>query len=374
MLTLENLETQTKEFGSKFVTPITKSVDEEGRFPKEAYDALRKEGFMGLLVPREFGGLGGGDYHHAKVCSILAGFDATTALCYMMHNTAIATVRTFASPSLQAEVLPKVAKGELTFALAYSESGSGTHFDTPDMIEEESGDSRILKGRKSFVTAAEFADIYLTYTNSCKLKGKRNNWLVERNSENLVHEHNVWNGLGMRGNNSKPVQYNGVKVSNSWLLGEEGGGEEQAGIVAMFFVTGLGAIYAGLGNAAYSVALAHTKERKYTNGNALSDIELVRIHLATLYTKAQSALALVFEAARALDNNEPDFATKIFACRINATELVTDICTLAMRLGGGKAYSKLLPLERYLRDSYAAQVMAPSLDVVKIWLGDALRK
>ena len=67
-----------------------------------------------------------------------------------------------------------------------------------------------------------------------------------------------------------------------------------------------------------------------------------------------------------------DAPEKIFACRINATHLVMEICELAMRLGGGKAYSKHLPLEQYLRDALASQVMAPSLDILKIWLGNAI--
>ena len=99
---------------------------------------------------------------------------------------------------------------------------------------------------------------------------------------------------------------------------------------------------------------------------------MVRVHLASLYTKTQSQIALVKEAARAFDNQESDFADKIFASRINATELVMQICELSMRLGGGKAYSKLLPLERYLRDAMASQVMAPSLDILYTWLADSL--
>ena len=78
------------------------------------------------------------------------------------------------------------------------------------------------------------------------------------------------------------------------------------------------------------------------------------------------------EAARAFDCGDSNAACKIFASRINATELVMQICELAMRLGGGKAYSKLLPLERYLRDAMASQVMAPSLDVLQVWLSDTL--
>lgn len=76
------------------------------------------------------------------------------------------------------------------------------------------------------------------------------------------------------------------------------------------------------------------------------------------------------EAARSFDNAESDAVCN--ANRINATHLAMDITELAMQLGGRKAYSKQLPLERYFRDSLASQVMAPSLDILQIWLSDAL--
>lgn len=372
MLTLQNLTTYTQEFGHKHIAPLTKRTDEEGRFPQEAYEALKKEGFMGLLIPKEYGGLGGGNFEHAQVCYNLARFCATTALCYMMHNTATACLVTFGSEELKNELLPKIVKGEVSLALAYSESGSGTHFGSPDITESQNGTKRILNGRKSFVTSAQHANFYLTYTNSCQVAGAKNTWLVSKDSQNLVHETSTWNGLGMRGNASMPVQYNNVELEEKWRIGKEGEGETQAGLVVMYFVAGLGAVYSGLGNTAYECALAHTKERKYTSGSALKDVELVRIHLADLYTKAQSSIALVLDAAKSFDEVGAAAAPKIFACRINATHNVMDICTLALRLGGGKAYNKALPLERYMRDALASQVMAPSLDVLKMWLGDAI--
>lgn len=353
--------------------PHTESIDKEARFPKEAYDELKKQGFMGLLVPKEYGGSSGNCSHHALTCYTLAQFDASTALCYMMHNVATACIATFGTKEQKEEFLPKIAKGEISFALAYSESGSGTHFGLPDITETEAGEYRILKGRKSFVTSAQQANYYLTYTNSCKVNGGKNNWITPNDAEGIIHEEGIWNGLGMRGNVSKPVQYNDVKLhTKQYLLGKDGEGEAQAGVVAMYFVVGLGAVYSGVGKAAYECALSHCKSRKYTDGSSLADKELVRIHIAELYTKTQSQIALVYEAARAFDNKESDAMCKIFACRINATQLVMDICALAMRLGGGKAYSKLLPLERYLRDAFASQVMAPSLDILQVWLSDAL--
>ena len=373
MLDLENIENLSLEFGRKYVAPYTEAIDKEARFPDEAYSELKKQGFTGLLVPKEFGGSGGNCQNHALVCYNIARFDASSALCYMMHNVATAALNAFGTKGQKDEFLPQIAKGEITFALAYSESGSGTHFGSPDITEKTDGEHRILNGRKSFVTSAEKADYYLTYTNSCEVSGGKNNWITPSNLQGLIHEEGVWNGLGMRGNVSKPVRYENVRLeTRRYLLGRDGEGEAHAGLVAMYFVVGLGAVYSGVGQSAYECALNHCKSRKYTDGSSLADKELVRIHIANLYTKTQSQIALVKEAARAFDCGDSNAACKIFASRINATELVMQICELAMRLGGGKAYSKLLPLERYLRDAMASQVMAPSLDVLQVWLSDAL--
>ncbi len=375
MLDLQNLESKIQKLGQEFIAPYTQEIDCEARFPKEAYDALKQQGFMGLLIPKEYGGLQGGNLTHVEACYHLARFNASAALCYMMHNVATACMAHYGTEHQKSLYLPKIAKGEASLALAYSESGSGTHFINPDIVESQRGEKRILEGRKSFVTSAQQANYYLTYTNSCKLEGKKNNWIVPSNHPALTHEEGVWNGLGMRGNVSKPVQFNQVELDEeNCLLGIEGDGENQINLVAVYFVTGLGAVYSGVGMAAYECALNHCLERKYSNGSDLADNELVRVHLAELYTKTQSQIALVREAARAFDSGASDAPLKIFACRINATHLVMEICELAMRLGGGKAYSKHLPLEQYLRDAMASQVMAPSLDVLKIWLGGAITK
>ena len=372
----ENKMTKTFEDAMKFaeqhVKPYTEEVDRDGRFPNEAYNELRKQGYMGLIVPKEYGGMGGGAKEHAEVVHALSNYCATTGLCYMMHNVATKCIIKFGSEELKKEFLPKIAKGEVAIALAYSESGSGTHFGSPDMTETKSGDKIILNGRKSFVTSALFADYYLTLTNSCENKGTLNNWLVHNNSKGITHEENKWDGLGMRGNASMPVVYDNVELDTSYRVGKEGDGEAQAGDTALYFVTGLGAVYSGLAKAAYNCILDYTKNRKYTSGQSLADIEMVQVNLAEIYTKMQSAIALTFAAADSTDNNDSDALLKIFACRINSIEIAVEVCQKAMKLGGGNAYAKRLPLERYMRDALAAPVMAPSIDVLKTWLGKAI--
>lgn len=290
----------------------------------------------------------------------------------MMHNAGTKCLIDYGTEEQKKEFLPKIAKGEVAIALAYSESGSGTHFGSPDMTETKSGDKIILNGRKSFVTSALFADYYLTLTNSCENKGTLNNWLVHNNSKGITHEENKWDGLGMRGNASMPVAYDNVELDISYRIGKEGDGENQCGSVLPYFVVGLGAVYSGLARNAYNCILDYTKNRKYTSGQALADIEMVQVNLAEIYTKMQSAVAFTFAAAESLDNNEADSGLKIFGCRINSIEVAVEVCQKAMKLGGGNAYAKRLPLERYMRDALAAPVMAPGIDVLKTWLGKAI--
>ena len=216
-------------FAEQHVKPYTEEVDRDGRFPKEAYNELRKQGYMGLIVPREYGGMGGGAKEHAEVVHALSNYCATTGLCYMMHNAGTKCLIDYGTEEQKKEFLPKIAKGEVAIALAYSESGSGTHFGSPDMTETKSGSRIILNGRKSFVTSALFADYYLTLTNSCENKGTLNNWLVHNNSKGITHEENKWDGLGMRGNASMPVAYDNVELDISYRIGKEGDGENQCG-------------------------------------------------------------------------------------------------------------------------------------------------
>ena len=112
--------------------------------------------------------------------------------------------------------------------------------------------------------------------------------------------------------------------------------------------------------------------RKYTNSGSLSEIPTVQNDLATIYIKAQSAKHFTLAGANAGLNKQEDALAQIISARINASIAAIEVCTLAMKIGGGTAYAKRLPIERLLRDSFASQVMAPGIDVLSIWLGKAL--
>jgi len=363
---------QVLAFAAKHVAPYTTEVDREGRFPTEAYAALKKEGYMGLLVPSEFGGHTKAMYEHAQTCMALAESCATTALCYMMHNVSTMSLVAFSSEEQKKRFLPKIATGEIALTLAFSETGTGTHFYRPEVKATPVEGGYVLNGKKSFITSALYADYYMVLANNPVGEGL-DVFIVHKDSKGLRHDAQAWDGLGMRGNSSMPVYFEDVFVTDNEVVGKHGDGLAIVfDVVGPHFILGLASVYSGLGLASARVATEHSTSRSYSDGGRLCEIETVQHHVAKMYMLANASKAFTMAAATAVRDGSASAPADVIAARINASENTLQICSIAMKVGGGSAYAKRLPLERFLRDAYAAAVMAPSTDVLSVWLGKAL--
>ncbi|MCI5674739.1 MAG: acyl-CoA/acyl-ACP dehydrogenase [Firmicutes bacterium] len=363
---------KAKEFALAHIEPIAKKMDDEAIFPVEAFKAMGEEGFLKLMVPKEFGGEGATIQEHARVCMAFAESSASAGLCYMMHNVCLMVVLTYGSDELKKEVCEKIVNEGKFCALAYSEFGTGTHFYIPNIKADHKDGYTVLNGRKSMVTSAEQASFYLISAPSTK-EGLTDNWLIPLEKEGVKFDLNEWNGVGMRGNVSSPMTLTDCKLEDKYMVGEPGTAVEQIfAVVAPYFVVGLASVYSGLSLAIYEAARKHAIERVYPNGQGLINIETVQIHLANLYNRANAAKYFTLEAARSAACGEEDALPKILASRINASEGAIECSKWAMRIGGGKSYNKADAIERYMRDSYAGQIMAPSVDVLIVWLGKAV--
>ena len=177
----------------------------------------------------------------------------------------------------------------------------------------------------------------------------------------------------MKGNVSCPMKLNNLKLDEVNRIGEEGSGEEQVfNVVAPYFILGLASVYTGLNLRLSEVTNEYALKRSYPDGSNLANIETVQTHLAKIYTNAMSAKALTELAANSLVAGEADAVAKIIAARVCGIENAIESSTLAMRVGGGKTYNRGSEIQRLMRDAYAGQIMAPSLDILNVWLGRAI--
>ena len=354
------------------------AVDREGRFPEEGIAALRESGLLALCMPPAFAGPGGGPLEMVQVVERVAGACASTAMVYVMHVVGAQTLVAGTEPGRDgpmADALTAIAGGQHLTTLAFSERGSRGHFWAQVSHAREDGDGIVLDADKSWATAAGRADSYVMACGAAGHDGPLETelYLVEANDPAITIPH-VFDGLGLRGNASAPLDVRDLRLASERRLGPPVGGFNLMMTATLpWFALGSAACSVGIAGAALRAAADHaTRARLEHLGQTLADLPTVRARLAGAAVRHMEARALVREVAGAVAAGDPAAQLGVLAVKASAAEMAIEATEAAMRIGGGAAYSKSGSLERHLRDARAASVMAPSSDVLHDFLGKAL--
>lgn len=359
-----------KEFSDKYIKPVAEEIDENGKFPKEIFDKIKEEGFFKVLVPTEYGGEGAGPEAQAFITQAFAEGAATVGLGYTMHNVALKFVLTFADEDFKKFIIKEVVENNKMLSLARSEFETGVHVFKSQTQLEEFEDHAAINGVKSMITSANYADYYLISVPK-NSKGEMKNWLIPRESEGLSFKESDWRGIGMKGNNSCPMIMENIKLDNKYgikICRKTCPQPYEVNIDVIYFMTGLAGVYSGVCQSLYESALNHAKNRKYGE-SSLADIEPIQVHISKLYANVLAAKGALESAVNSFAKLEKDGFRKIMTARIIASENSIENANIAMRIGGGQAYNRKGNIERLMRDAYASQVMFPSIDVLKSWVG-----
>ncbi|MFC4766625.1 acyl-CoA dehydrogenase family protein [Effusibacillus consociatus] len=362
----------TRQIAGEVVAPLAFEIDREKRFPHEAFKAFGKSGLLGLLVPKDLGGMGGSLFDLVTATEIIAEKCGSTAMCFLMHSCATMVIASKASPNQKERYLRPIAQGDKIGTLAFSETGTGAHFYSPEIRAHFADQFFTLNGRKSFVTNGDQTDFLVVVTNA-STEGNGLDMLIVETDTSGVRFEGTWEGIGLRGNNSISVTMENVKVPVSNLIGDEGDGLDIIfQVVAPTFILGVSGVNVGLARGAYLAALNHAKSRKYPDGRSLAEIQAIQFYLSDMYGSVESAAAFVHKAARSADQGEAAAVLNVMESKIIASEHAVRVTNLAMQVCGGQGYTPSLPVERYLRDARAGAVMAPTTEVLKEWVGKSV--
>ncbi|MDQ3735032.1 MAG: acyl-CoA/acyl-ACP dehydrogenase [Actinomycetota bacterium] len=346
-----------------------KDVDVNARFPAEAVTALRESGLLGLTLPTEVGGLGGGPQDLVDFTSELAGACGSTAMIYLMHVSA-SMVAAAAPPAGLPDLIPALASGDSLASLAFSEAGSRSHFWAPVSQAQNNGVVR-LDARKSWVTSAGHADVYVASTLTAGADTV-DIFAIPADTEGISVTGN-WHGLGLRGNASSPMTFK-AEVPESYRLGDSGGGFDlMLSTVMPWFNLGNASVSIGLSKAAVDAAVRHTSAARLEHlDQSLSALPTIRAQLAKMSIELATTRAYVDQAAGRLAEPAEDTVLHVLGVKAAANDAALRITDSAMRVCGGAAFSEHLQIDRYFRDARAGHVMAPTADVLYDFYGKAI--
>jgi alkylation response protein AidB-like acyl-CoA dehydrogenase len=348
-------------------------VDQESRFPQEALQALAEGGLLGLTVPQEYGGLGQGLRTAAAVLDEIARRDASAAMVTLMHLCGVACYA--AAPQAAGRYLKEVAAGTHLSTLAWSEKGSRSHFWAPVSQAEARNGQVTLNAEKSWVTSAGHADGYVVSIRSPEASSPTDTilYLVLQNDPGLTVS-GLWDSLGLRGNASAPMTLKDCSIGADRALCAPGKGFEfMLGVVLPVFQLGSAAISVGICEAAVQATTAHLTGKRFEHlDSQLSDLPNLRARLAQMRIETDRARAHLACALDAVENPGPTTMLLVLESKAAAAESALLVTDLGMKTCGGAAFSKHLSLERNFRDARAANIMAPTSDVLQEFIGRAL--
>ncbi|HEX3393367.1 MAG TPA: acyl-CoA dehydrogenase family protein [Acidimicrobiales bacterium] len=354
---------------SDVVAPRAGEVDSDAVFPRQALDALGRAGLLGLISAADVGGMGEGFRAAADVVRELAHHCASTAMVVMMHYAATAVIETLGP----LEVRRSIAAGDYVATLAFSEAGSRSHFWAPMSSAATDGSGVRLDARKSWVTAAGEADGYVWSSRPLSAEGMSTLWLVPAGAPGL-DVGAPFDGLGLRGNASRPMTAEAVPVEAAAMLGPDGGGfDVMIGTVLPWFQVMNAAFSVGTADSATAKAAAHAMTTRLEHlDQTLADDPTVRAHIARMQITTDLAGALLVDTLGALETGRPDATLRVLEVKAAASTAATEVTDLAMRVCGGSAFRKEVGVERNFRDARAATVMAPTTDVLYDFIGKAV--
>ena len=294
-----------------------------------------------------------------------------------MHCVGTAVIAAKATEAQRERYLVPIARGEHITTLAISEPGSGAFFFYPETSLEPTGHGFRVNGTKSFVTNATHADSYVLSTaaadGGAEAVGTFSCCVVDGDGPGLQWL-DAWNGLGMRGNESRTLRLTDVELPRDALLGAQG---DQLWyifeVIAPYFLMAMAGTYLGVAQAAFDEARGHVGTRRYGHsGELLGHAPVVAHRLGELWTRLEATRTLIDSAAARGDAGAPDALPAILACKAMAGDTAVHIANEAMTLCGGSAYRENGRLARLLRDARASHVMSPTTDILKTWVGRAL--
>lgn len=380
-------------FARERIAPEAREWDRSGGFPDSILDELAEQGFLGILVPEEYGGAGGTYLSFVVILEEIARHDGGLALAVEAHNgLAVEHILLAGSEAQKTELLPPLASGELMGSWCLTEPGSGTDAAALRTSAVRDDGEWVLNGSKQFITNGSRAGTFVVIAATQVGSGGGGSvgegsggvdrseepaggdgigaFIVDRDAPGLsigAKERK----LGMRSSDTVSIHLDDVRVPEDRVLGDPTDAFQDVKRVLVGGRVMISSLSLGLARGALEESVEYANQRE-TFGRRIIEHQLVQSKLADMVTRIEAGRLLVHRGAQLLDEGRETVLDSAVTKLFNS-EMATEICMDAIQIHGGYGYLDEYDVERYMRDAKLCEIGEGTSEILRVLIARSLR-
>ncbi len=370
----EMIRKAARDFTREELLPGVIERDEKQEFPHEQIKKLGELGFLGMMVPEQWGGSGMDTLSYVLVMEELSKIDASASVVVSVNNSLVCYgLDAYGSDFQKEKYLKPLAAGSCIGAFCLSEPEAGSDATSQRTTAIDMGDHYLLNGTKNWITNGKNAKYYLVMAQTDAEKGHRGiNCLIVEDGMPGFEKGAKENKMGIRASDTCTLQFTDVKVPKENRIGEDGFGFKFAMKTLSGGRIGIAAQALGIAAGAYEFAKEYAKQRK-AFGKPIADHQAIAFKLADMATRIEAARLMVYKAAWMKDQGM-DYDQASSMAKLYASETAMWVTTEAVQVHGGYGYVKEYHVERLMRDAKITQIYEGTSEVQRIVIGRSVTK
>lgn len=354
------IQATVREFTQNELKPFASKIDSDGAIPNHLVEKLASIGLFGILCSQEYGGVGAGVLTMARAATQLAQGCASTALVLVNHSLTCYLLNEFGDAEQKSKLLPDMASGKKIGAIAISEGISSLDLNSIRTSLTKDDDSYIVSGTKPYVVNGSFADVYIVLA---RISSDEHQFLMVENGVNGFVRGESIGMLGLKAAGFSHLHFNRVSITIGGALGTTEDSSTILRSAQEVMWLGVGGVALGIAKAALEAATKYANER-IQFGKQIGRFEAIQDMISQIYTDVESTSSLL-DRVSLLKDNKKSIWKEAVAAKVFSTNMATRSAKYALKIHGGYGFIKDYPVERFVRDARATEIIGDRNEELK---------
>lgn len=363
-----------REFANNELAESADERDEKEIFPTDAVKKLGELGFMGMMVPENYGGAGLDTISYTIAMEEISKVDASLGVIMSVNNSLVCYgLSEFGSEYQKEKYLKDLASGKKLGAFALSEPEAGSDATNQRTTAKKDGDFYILNGIKNWITSGSACDYVIVMASIDPSKGAKGigAFIVEKSYAGFSVGKKE-RKLGIRSSDTVSLLFQDVKIPKENLIGDEGFGFKFAMKTLDGGRIGIASQALGIAQASLEASIKYAKERKAFD-KPIAELQAIQFKIAEMATKIEASRLLILQAASLKDKHLP-YAKEAAMAKLFTSKVAVDSALEAIQIHGGYGYIREYKVERFLRDAKITEIYEGTSEIQKIVISRSLLK